>query len=130
MHASIRRYECAGAPITTDELVRLGREIAATLSHAPGFVSLLILSSASDAPLLQGQQQVQAAVSIFEDQPGLEQAEQSGNCTDRQIAAALTITEGTAGLHVHHILPKLGLRSRVQIGDWVQTHGLSDTPEV
>jgi hypothetical protein len=75
MHASIRRYECAGAPITTDELVRLGREIAATLSHAPGFVSLLILSSAPEVPILNGQQQVLAAVSIFEDQPGLEQAE-------------------------------------------------------
>jgi non-specific serine/threonine protein kinase len=49
------------------------------------------------------------------------------NCTDRQIAAALTITEGTAGLHVHHILQKLGLRSRAQIGDWMQTHGLIDT---
>jgi non-specific serine/threonine protein kinase len=52
------------------------------------------------------------------------------NCTDRQIAAALTITEGTAGLHVHHILQKLDLRSRVQIGDWAQTHGLIDPPEV
>jgi hypothetical protein len=76
MHASIRRYECVGTPITTDELVGLGREIAATLSHAPGFVSLLILSAAPEAPILNGPpQQVLAAVSIFEDQPGLEQAE-------------------------------------------------------
>ena len=36
--------------------------------------------------------------------------------TDRQIAQALTITEGTAGLHVHHVLAKLGLRSRAQVG--------------
>jgi hypothetical protein len=57
-------------------LVRLGRDIAATLSHAPGFVSLLILSSAPEAQILDVKQnQVLAAVSIFEDQPGLEQAE-------------------------------------------------------
>jgi non-specific serine/threonine protein kinase len=48
--------------------------------------------------------------------------------TDRQIAAALTITEGTAGLHVHHILQKLGLRSRAQIADWAQTQRLTDAP--
>jgi non-specific serine/threonine protein kinase len=46
--------------------------------------------------------------------------------TDRQIADALTITEGTAGLHVHHILEKLGLRSRVQVGDWALAQGLID----
>ncbi|HEX6607344.1 MAG TPA: helix-turn-helix transcriptional regulator, partial [Chloroflexia bacterium] len=51
----------------------------------------------------------------------------AGHCTDRQIAEALTITEGTAGLHVHHILQKLGLRSRAQIADWAQATGLIDT---
>lgn len=44
--------------------------------------------------------------------------------TDRELAEALTITEGTAGLHVHHILEKLGFRSRVQIGDWALAHGI------
>ena len=37
--------------------------------------------------------------------------------TDKQIAQALTITEGTAGPHVHHVLTKLGLRSRAQVAD-------------
>jgi non-specific serine/threonine protein kinase len=37
--------------------------------------------------------------------------------TDRQIASALGITPGTAAVHVHHVLRKLGLRSRWQVGD-------------
>ena len=45
--------------------------------------------------------------------------------TDKQIAAALTITEGTAGLHVHRVLTKLGLRSRVQVADRAFDVGLT-----
>jgi DNA-binding NarL/FixJ family response regulator len=47
--------------------------------------------------------------------------------SDRQIAERLTITEGTAGLHVHHILAKLGLRSRVQVTHQVAADGFVDT---
>ncbi len=39
--------------------------------------------------------------------------------TDRQIADALFISVGTVGVHVHHILSKLGLHSRVQVRDWL-----------
>ena len=39
--------------------------------------------------------------------------------TNREIAAALTITERTVMRHVEHILAKLGLRSRTQIAVWV-----------
>jgi DNA-binding NarL/FixJ family response regulator len=39
----------------------------------------------------------------------------TGCRTDRQIAARLTITPGTAGVHVEHVLEKLGLHSRWQI---------------
>jgi predicted ATPase/DNA-binding CsgD family transcriptional regulator len=46
--------------------------------------------------------------------------------TDRQIAEELTITEGTTGVHVHHILEKLRLRSRVQVVDWALAQGLID----
>ncbi len=46
--------------------------------------------------------------------------------TDRQIADELTITEGTAGVHVHHILEKLGFRSRYQVVDWALAQGLID----
>jgi len=47
--------------------------------------------------------------------------------SDRQIAARLTITEGTAGLHVHHILAKLGLRSRVQVTHQAAADGVLAT---
>jgi non-specific serine/threonine protein kinase len=43
--------------------------------------------------------------------------------TNRQIGTALVITEGTARLHVKHILQKLGFRSRSQIAAWVATRG-------
>jgi non-specific serine/threonine protein kinase len=44
--------------------------------------------------------------------------------TNREIAVALTITPGTAGIHVEHILRKLGLRSRHQVAQWVTDNGL------
>ena len=44
--------------------------------------------------------------------------------TDRAIADRLTITEGTVGSHVTHILNKLGFRSRAQIAAWAVERGL------
>ncbi|HEX5417007.1 MAG TPA: LuxR C-terminal-related transcriptional regulator [Chloroflexota bacterium] len=41
---------------------------------------------------------------------------------NRQIAERLTISTGTAGVHVQNILNKLGLHSRWQIVDWVGRH--------
>jgi predicted ATPase/DNA-binding CsgD family transcriptional regulator/transcriptional regulator with XRE-family HTH domain len=38
-------------------------------------------------------------------------------CSDREIAARLSITTGTAGLHVHRLLRKLELHSRWQVAD-------------
>ena len=43
-------------------------------------------------------------------------------CTDRQIAQALSIGVGTVGVHVHHLLRKLDLRSRWQVADWARRH--------
>jgi hypothetical protein len=89
MYASIRRYEYAGAPLPVDELVQLVRGLAAHLSPAPGSVSFLILSAApqgqgSDAAPDQGL----ATVSIFEDQPGLEQADRlAATLLDARLAA-------------------------------------------
>jgi DNA-binding CsgD family transcriptional regulator len=39
--------------------------------------------------------------------------------TNREIADALVITEGTAEVHIKHILSKLGFRSRSQVASWV-----------
>jgi non-specific serine/threonine protein kinase len=44
--------------------------------------------------------------------------------TNRQIGAQLFITEGTARLHVKHILQKLGFTSRVQIAAYAVERGL------
>jgi DNA-binding NarL/FixJ family response regulator len=47
--------------------------------------------------------------------------------TDRQIAERLVITEGTAGVHVGHILNKLGFHARAQIARWATQHGLDSS---
>lgn len=44
--------------------------------------------------------------------------------TNREIAAELVIAEGTAGIHVDHILAKLGFHSRAQVAAWVAERGL------
>jgi len=44
--------------------------------------------------------------------------------TNRQIADALVITEGTAANHVLHILNKLGFGSRTQVAVWAAQRGL------
>jgi non-specific serine/threonine protein kinase len=45
--------------------------------------------------------------------------------TNRQIAEALVISEGTAAVHVKHILNKLGLDSRAQVAAWAVRRGLT-----
>jgi DNA-binding NarL/FixJ family response regulator len=47
--------------------------------------------------------------------------------TNRQIAEALVITEGTAANHVLHILNKLGFSSRTQVAVWAAQEGLLAT---
>jgi non-specific serine/threonine protein kinase len=44
--------------------------------------------------------------------------------SNREIGERLFITAGTAGVHVVHILNKLGLRSRAQIAAWAVAHGI------
>jgi non-specific serine/threonine protein kinase len=46
--------------------------------------------------------------------------------TNREIAAALLVTEHTAMRHVEHILSRLGLRNRAQITAWAVVHGLAE----
>jgi non-specific serine/threonine protein kinase len=47
--------------------------------------------------------------------------------SNREIAAQLVIAEGTAKLHVKHILQKLGFTCRAQITAWSLQHGLVET---
>jgi non-specific serine/threonine protein kinase len=44
--------------------------------------------------------------------------------SNREISAALVITEKTVGSHVDHIMTKLGLRSRTRIAVWAIEHGM------
>jgi DNA-binding NarL/FixJ family response regulator len=48
--------------------------------------------------------------------------------SNRQIGEALVIAEGTAALHVKHILRRLGLDSRAQITAWALQRGLGPAP--
>ncbi|HEU5424389.1 MAG TPA: LuxR C-terminal-related transcriptional regulator, partial [Nitrolancea sp.] len=45
--------------------------------------------------------------------------------TNREIAATLCITAGTATLHVKHILTKLNLTRRTQVAIWALHAGLT-----
>jgi non-specific serine/threonine protein kinase len=47
--------------------------------------------------------------------------------TNRQIGERLFITEGTARLHVKHILQKLGFRSRVEVARWALEQQIRST---
>jgi DNA-binding NarL/FixJ family response regulator len=38
--------------------------------------------------------------------------------SNRDIAESLVISEGTVGVHVKHVLSKLGFRSRTQVATW------------
>jgi DNA-binding NarL/FixJ family response regulator len=44
--------------------------------------------------------------------------------SNRQIGECLLITRRTAAAHVEHILDKLALTSRTQVGIWAAEHGL------
>ncbi len=44
--------------------------------------------------------------------------------TNRQIGEVLVIAEGTARVHVEHILAKLSFHSRAQLAGWAVAHGL------
>ena len=46
--------------------------------------------------------------------------------TNRDIAASLVISEGTARVHVDHILSKLGFRSRAEVAAWAVRQGLDE----
>jgi len=46
--------------------------------------------------------------------------------TNREIAGALVVTEGTAKTHVEHILNKLGVSSRAEVAAWAAQHGLAE----
>ena len=82
------------------------------LTPSPGRTSLTRLPDGTLVePLTERQREVAALV--------------ARGLTNRQIGEALVITEGTANLHVKHILRKLGFATRTQIAAWVTRQGLT-----
>ncbi len=53
----------------------------------------------------------------------------AGGLSNKMIAQALAITDGTVKLHVKSILRKLGMRSRVEAAVAAVTHGLGKGPQ-
>ena len=49
--------------------------------------------------------------------------------TNRQIGEVLVISEGTARLHVKHVLHKLGFATRAQVAAWAVERGLGSAPQ-
>jgi DNA-binding NarL/FixJ family response regulator len=45
--------------------------------------------------------------------------------TNRQVAEALVVTEGTAENYVQRVLVKLGVNNRAQVAVWAVQHGLA-----
>ena len=64
MHATLGRYDRVSA--SSDEVIRVGRQLAAVLSQASGFVSYVLLDMGDG---------VLTTVSIFETQAELEEAD-------------------------------------------------------
>jgi DNA-binding CsgD family transcriptional regulator len=115
---------CASLP--SDEVARLHAQgqamtlqqaIAAALADAPATTTSA--SSAHPAPVTAG-----GAEPLTRRECEVAALIAAGCHTDRQIAARLTITPSTAGVHVQRILDKLGLHSRWQVAAWATAHGL------
>lgn len=115
--AAIARFDLARAlarrrrPGDRDEAAALARQAAATarqLGMAPllGRAEQLTRTLAGDVPgpLTRRERQIAALV--------------ADGLTNRQIGAAVHISERTAENHVQHILTKLGFTTRAQIAAW------------
>jgi DNA-binding NarL/FixJ family response regulator len=103
------------AEIELAEVVdRIGPEVRSLAWARPATNVVRGPSSEHASPLTRREEEVTVLVS-----QGL---------TNRQIAEALVIAEGTAGVHVDHILTKLGFHSRTQLALWAVDRGLRASP--
>jgi predicted ATPase/DNA-binding CsgD family transcriptional regulator len=123
--------EIAGRGMTLDDavdetiawLAEDGRQMEAEPDGSAGGAS-----SAADAVALTARSE-QAAPSLA----GLTRRERDvatllarGQTTNREIAAALVITEGTAANYVQRVLNRLELRTRAQVAAWAAEHHLHE----
>jgi ATP/maltotriose-dependent transcriptional regulator MalT len=143
-----------GDPTAAHGYYEQGLHTARALGHRPE-TALLHLSLAEllirdhDADSSEAQQHLELAIPALEAmhmRPALERAMRlrpaatvdplttrerdvvallAAGLSNRAIAQALVITEGTAEVHVKHILTKLGMTSRMQAALWATQHGLT-----
>src|SRR5207253_11226018 len=98
-------------------VVRIGPEVrglawARDLPSAPITSAKRVRSTPGEPSTLLSRRELEVAALLLE------------GMTDRQIAERLVITEGTAGVHVSHILNKLGFHSRTEIASWARQQRL------
>ena len=96
MHASIGHYAASGP--ATPELIQAARQLAAALSHAPGFVSYALLDLGEGAL---------TSISVFESRPELDDG-------DRLIGAWMA----------EHLPGWSGASSSPEIGEIVVQRGM------
>ena len=100
----------AGRAMSTERGVEEAMALAPPASVAPAGAS----AELSTSPLSAHEREVAGLV--------------ARGLMNREIAAELTIAERTVETHVAHILGKLGLKSRAQVGAWAERLGLLDGP--
>ena len=133
----------ATAALTADAALK-ARSAGRTMSSAEAIadaISAVPSSSASGAQHETTRIEAPSSFASFEADPNLSQSGEgkadqltsrereiaaliARGATNRQIADALVITEGTAANHVLHILNKLGFGSRTQVAVWAVQRGL------
>jgi DNA-binding CsgD family transcriptional regulator/tetratricopeptide (TPR) repeat protein len=113
------------AQVSTAEFARLWDEGRA-MSYAEAVAAAMAAVESGAAPAAAApSSRVGAAVALLTPRERQVATLIGQGCrTDREIADRLTITAGTASVHVHHILEKLAFHSRWQIADWAVAHGL------
>ncbi len=93
----------------------VGYALAAVVSQPAAAAGQKGIQASSASPLTHREQEIAGLIA-----QGL---------TNRQIAEALVIAEGTAANHVQHILNKLGFDSRAQIAAWAVESGIGATSQ-
>ncbi|HEV7654432.1 MAG TPA: tetratricopeptide repeat protein [Mycobacteriales bacterium] len=137
--ASAALLENIGAPLAPADQAAMERDMAATRrtlggpGWESGWAAGRVLSSQQAVELAladdSGSQGVRPAAPP-EPGPALSRRERevtaliARGLSNREISAALIITEKTVGSHVEHIMTKLGLRSRTRIAVWAIEHGM------
>lgn len=138
--------EDVGVPLSAAERVQYDQDVASIRSRfgdtpfkaawaagrglPPEEASAEALATAQEAAVSAGSKQpaVNAQLALLTQREREVAALVARGLTNRQVAEELVISQGTAGIHVEHILNKLDFNSRAQVAAWAAQNGLL-TPE-